>query len=298
MNPQSFLKSLQGYTSQISQPLQNGAQMGMVSAKSLTSALQQAIAAISKIKNATMGLQGRAQKGATPIATLDSGDILLSDGTVQLSPQNEAIEADFTATPQDRAKLNILKNNVLAQTAYTPQVAEAIRKTQFIPYGGGDMSSQKNLSGGFTNGYDNNIYINRHTLNSPGAVDVARHELLHNFDNRAYGLTGNRGFGDSNGFGKDLKREDSERYNHITQSKLVKNPALYKNNDRTRDIETYAYYGQPGQRILNDNQKIADRYRNVYVPASKNINASPVYPSGDYLRYFYETSLKKKGKKK
>lgn len=301
MNPKTFLQSLQGYTNQIKKPIQAtaeiGAQFGNVSAKSLSSALQQAIEAFQRMRGAGGVVGQRAKKGATPVANLDTGDILMSDGTVQLSPENKARKTNYTPTPMDQARLNALKANLISQTAYTPDVQAQIENVQFIPYGGGRVSSQDNLSAGLADG-SGNIYINRNTLDNPYyAITTARHELLHNFDDNLYRSTDKGGsFGNSDGFSDELKNRVQGWYDQIVKGTLRSNPGLYQPNKRTDDIESYAYYGQEGPKVLNQDPEIAKRYTGMYAPYEKNINASPLYPSDEYMRYF--SNWKKSSKKK
>lgn len=180
-------------------------------------------------------------------------------------------------SPINRAQqqLQILRKNTLDQTAYTPQAQTAIQKLPLNSYGGGQMSSWANQSGGVAgSGW---AAINKNVLNSnQSSVPIFRHEAIHALDANVAQQSSARF--PINSFGITNSMSTPQRA-YISR-KLNNSPQLYGEQTQS-DPEGMAYLGMGSNRIVSD-PHVGNFYKNLYLPMSKNINYSPVYPSPEY----------------
>lgn len=189
-----------------------------------------------------------------------------------------------------------LKKNTLDQTYYTKEAENQIKK---LPIRSGSLSSGiKGLKGGSAAGvYEGSkkgITIDR-KYSKPGdsdsigfnnAVNILRHENVHaldaniNGEEASYQRKGNKS-GDSYGFYPKLKPKGEKQY-------IDEFLGGYKDaGEHTMDSESFAEVGAKGNRVMLDkNKKVSDSYEGIYVPATKDIRYSPVFPSREYINRY------------
>lgn len=241
-----------------------------------TGALKQAKELLSR-QTSKMGKETRAQKGAGPIASLKTGDVLYSDGSVRRSPES--------------AKLDALRDNVLAQRNFTQQAEQYLRN---LPIGYDvdtriDPQTNRVTLGTYTHpqGKSGRIDMNYGAVSGQygpsAAADTLVHEFLHSLD-------ANLNLGESEGV-QNKGKSSGNSYDFTTGLKEAEvDPEImreiddflitYDKDKRTQDAESYAKMGEKkGEKVLLT--KLAPTYNNVFVPGSKAQNASPVYPTGD-----------------
>ena len=218
----------------------------------------------------------RGQKGAYGIATLTNGGILRSDGTVQQTPQSN--------------RLNVLRENVLQQSNFTPQAEQYIRGIQIdyqTPEGAwGVHSLRKNGPGKpVTRRIGINPAVFQQGPTTP--TEVMTHELLHALDanisgepNTSYEAEGDKS-GDSYEFYPGLKSKASGKVLDNIKGFLNRYPAVKEFGDQyTSDVEAFAQYGAPrAERVLLGPMK--NSYGAIFTPASKVQRSSPVYPTNN-----------------
>lgn len=219
----------------------------------------------------------RPARSAQPIATLTDGNILYSDGTVQKSP-----------TP---ARLETLRNNVLAQTNFTKEAEQYLRSLPLNYQTDGDALGVARTGGGPSRkGYG--VGINPEVFNRAPTTptEVMTHEFIHaldanvNQDNPFASFTP-----------KPSQAENSLEFYPGLRGKA--NPKVLKNisgflggytkkdktgerilHPRVADIEAFAQYAAPqGEKVLLGPMR--NSYGNIFTPATKVQNYSPVYPT-------------------
>ena len=173
--------------------------------------------------------------------------------------------------------LNILLNNLMAQTAYTPQALEQISK---VPV------SLRNYSTSGLASYDPNrgVELTPEVLSDPHALRILRHEMAHALDenvSRQYGLQTNKptssaGFYPT--FEQALPTEIGNLFKWLAETGyLAKNPEV-------QNIEGFAQYGAGGQYSLLSPPPVSKYYENLYIPMSKNINYSPMFQAPEFFK--------------
>lgn len=184
---------------------------------------------------------------------------------------------------QYQPQLDVLKQNLIDQTAYTPEAERQVRDMSFyaIPHG--------ELRGQGAQAYMGNVGLNPDFANNPlNQIGYVRHEGLHNLDDSMWGSSDLQSVGDSTGFGRLLKRQNPLKYQQTVQG--MKQSGLYNMQDpRTIDRETFAYQGQDPNVMLGARQ-LADRYSRIYQPMTKEINYSPIYPSEEFQSFLPKQS--------
>lgn len=205
--------------------------------------------------------------------------------------------AKLTPMQQQQQEAQMVRNAAIKQTAYTPQAAAYLQSLPLYPYGMEPVSSVRNdrtggqyARGGFEDGpapEQPTVALNmRYVQPNPGPVGVLRHEFLHALDANtnpnimaSYAPTGPN-TADSTDFWGLLRHGDKFAAHAISNRMYPKNnTGIYgKPDPRTRDIESYAYYGEQGPQVLL-NPKMASAYQNVYLPESKAVNQSFKYPA-------------------
>lgn len=228
--------------------------------------------------------ENRVSKDATPVASLDDGGILYSDGSRKMP-------GFIPTSPSEQNELNILRQNMLQQIPYTPQAIEEINSASLYSFGKNSQSSADNFAGGYAS--PGMVSINRNALINNGVepswgpasgAEVMSHELLHYLDDNLYKQSFNNSAGNSVGFSQKLKKAVPGSFNKIMNGPLSSKELYDKNNMETRDIESYAFHGMKGPSVfLGDNKTINNSYSRVYQPMSKNLYASPRYPTGETL---------------
>lgn len=231
--------------------------------------------ALDQVLNAFNGADKKISK-VKPIGEDQLGNVIMSDGSKMPSQKNRLRFERNNPTKEDVRNIEALRKSLLAQTSYTPKMREIIKNLQIIPYGFTNASSQDNQSGGHTWGGEA-VFINRNTLSDKKSgypVGVLRHEMIHNVDEK---VGADPGMFNSDNFSSKLQESSPLTYKYIN-SRLNKFPDLYKLDKRTQDVEGAAYFGQGGEsRAMH--RGVGDFYKNIYIPASKDINASYLYPS-------------------
>lgn len=235
----------------------------------------QALSLLNKNSKPRMGMpQERGKKGAYGIASMTNGGILRSDGTTQQTPESQRLET--------------LRQNVLDQTNFTPQAQQYIKGIQLdymTPPGAfGVHELRKDRQGGPVKrriGISPDVF--KYGPTTP--TEVMTHELLHSMDanisgdaEMSYEAEGDKS-GDSYGFYPGLKDRETKSILKNIDSFLSRYPAVKQNKDEyTSDVESFAQYGAPrGERVLLGPLK--NSYGNIFTPASKLQNSSPVYPT-------------------
>lgn len=177
---------------------------------------------------------------------------------------------------QYRPQLDTAKQNLLDQTAYTPQAEEFVKEMYYYPI----LESQ--LRGQFAEADRGNIgYTPDFTDFDNNVTEAGRHEVLHNLDDAMWGGSDQSSVGDSTGMASLLKKSDPKFYNEAASS--MRDSGLYDmKNPETMDMEMFAGYGQDPQRALLNN---LDKYSRIYQPMSKEMNYSPVYPSSEFQQF-------------
>lgn len=245
--------------------------------------------ALQQAQNAMGSVVDRVQRGAQPVATMKDGSILFSDGSLKQTPISNKYNN----------RLKILRENVLAQQNFTPQTEAYLRSiplNSFTPPGawgvyngasrypiaqdrGGNILFDKQRE------TPSNIGINPDAFDAGGyaPASVMTHEFMHaldaniNADNDASYYPKNETTGDSYGFYPTLDRETQAVKNQIDN---FLSSYKYGDTQTTQDTEGYAEYGSmKGNRVLLGPAK--NSYSQIFKPASKNINFTPVYPTKD-----------------
>lgn len=254
----------------------------------IPNALHEAISIFQKSKGKILTEQNRAQKGAHPIANLRDGSLLLSDGSVQQTPESQ--------------KLNILRKNVLAQNTFNPQAQAYLQNIRMV-YGTPESAAGTYTKHGL-NGQPE-IAIDRELLNEPDPqrrlpdnasqnpmwvarnktfpTEVLTHEFLHALDENInaekemdYVDKTKDKSGNSFGFLADMKSSSPKSLLREMEEFLNS----YPKDSHVRDVESFAQYGAPrGSKVLMS--PMGKRYKNVFVPISKQIRYNPVYPTRD-----------------
>jgi len=266
---------------QFAQSLIQAAQKKEVPKLNVGTALQQA-------QNAMSSVVDRVQRGAQPIATMKDGSILFSDGSLKQTPISNKYN--------DR--LRILRENVLSQQNFTPQTKAYLRSipldsftaphawgTYFvdskIPIGqsatGRILFDEKQKKPAHI-GVNPDVF----TADPSAPAEVLTHEFMHALDSNlnndadASYYPKNGSTGESYGFYPTLNRESA-----AVKKQIDEFLSRYPNQDEmTQDTEGYAQYGAiKGNKVLLGPAK--NSYNQIFVPASKNINATPVYPTKD-----------------
>lgn len=226
--------------------------------------------------------QDRKGKKAEPIGSTEYGGILYSDGSVKMPGY-------VPTSPQEQTELNILRENLLAQIPYTPEAQKQIREMDMYAMGDrGDISSFNNLAGGFA--MPGEVQINRNMLYGngqdprwgvTGGADALSHEILHYLDDNMYQQTYKDSVANSLGFDDVLKRVAPKVRSSIYNGPLNEKNLYDRNNQQTRDMEGYAYFGSqgPDAYLRVRNPEVQARYANVYHPMSKAQNMSYKYPT-------------------
>lgn len=192
-------------------------------------------------------------------------------------------------TPID---INVLLRNLLDQTPYTQrarqQISEIPINAQYLP--------NKNYGGLYNGG----ITINTSNLNPNNTLGILRHEIGHGFDVNAQGYNYTPALSDEDYFRKPGVPNSYgimrllQRINPAAASRLegrlsdwgqfygtpYSSPKQYSNVGNWRDTETYATMSESPNRIVSP--EIRSRFPQ-YIPMSKNINYSPVYPAPELL---------------
>ncbi len=190
---------------------------------------------------------------------------------VETEPQQSTWQG-FDA--QYRPQLETLKQNLLDQTPYTPQAENEIKNNMnFYPIVGetnaGGMASL------------NDIMLNPNFTEIPEyQMEVGRHEALHNLDDSMWDSSDVNSFGDSTGFAKEIKQNMPGVHSDIKNR--MDNSGLYDpKNIQSLNMENFAFAGSDPNIMLSP---LANRYKNIYQPMSKEINYSPVYPSQEFQK--------------
>lgn len=186
-------------------------------------------------------------------------------------------ETPKTQDELDMQQVKILKNNLYAQTAYTPEARRVIDGMKF------ELTKEPGLYGQY-NSRTNTIFINPETLRNPKfALENIRHEINHALDDnvRNANMITNT---DSAGFypeyqetGTPKQKKDLQKfYNREFDSYGKEKKSVPQ---RLADIEGFAQTGAPkGQNVLVDAPKgVQPMYEGVYQPFSPAPNYSPVY---------------------
>lgn len=245
--------------------------------------------ALQQAKNAMNGVFPKLQKGAQPIATMKDGSILFSDGTLKQTP--------IPAKYNDR--LNILRENVLAQQNFTPQAEAYLRSIPLNSFNSpgswgtywGEQKYPIANKGGGNVLFDESrtkpahIAINPDVFNAGGPIPASTlsHEYIHALDanvnapNDASYYPTKGTTGDSYGFYPKLNAE-SEAMKAQLDEFLNRYPD--KNNPQIQDSETFAEHGaRDGSRAMLG--PAGGGYSKIFKPSSKNINFTPAYPTRD-----------------
>lgn len=236
---------------------------------------ESAFAQIARLISGNPVPQGRVGKNSQPIATMTNGAVLYNDGSVKQTPTSSYLQN--------------LRNSVFQQYAFTPQAQEFLSK---VPLG---YTNQENAYGQFSNwgfleatgegpgGILINPVVNGNDIQGYMPAQVMAHEMLHAVDdNLALGEYGwrepgtpyqQRG-GNSHAFMEKLRSKPTENFKGIENFVKFGYPDATK---LTGDVEGFAQLGaEQGQKTLLG--PMADAYRGVFVPMSKDINQSYQYP--------------------
>jgi len=208
-------------------------------------------------------------------------------------------KSDAYEEPTYKAKpieLETLRKNVLDQTAYTPQAEKYIKKMPLRLLTAKDTKGSNAAKGAFVMGQYNSakggITVHPNGLNPKNrgdrVVGTLRHEITHSLDENV----NNRDEPNAS----YVKRGRTSGNSYLFEDKVAKNDPKYAKylkkflsnymdaDQRMRDTESFAEYGSNGSSVMRS--PLAPDYRDIYVPATKNLLYSPVYPSNEYLRRF------------
>lgn len=214
----------------------------------------------------------KSQKGAVPVASLDTGGVLMSDGTTKGTPDVNALQA--------------LKRNVLDQNYFTPQ-AKAYLEQMPVKYGNIPV---KGALGQYQHG--KGVIINPALLQRGNSsqdftssnitlpAEVLAHEFMHSLDANinaeepaSYPAQGGNS-GDSYNFYSNISRNATPQDKGNVRNFLKSYPL----DENTRDVESFAQYAAPkGEKVLL--KPGGDIYKNIFIPASRAINFSPLFPT-------------------
>lgn len=177
----------------------------------------------------------------------------------------------------EEALLAILRANLLAQTAYTPQAERFVQNVpiSFMP----PVSTQ---STAYYNPMEG-IKINRQAMNNPNLrnmlLGITRHEILHGLDKSIsdrYSFEKND-LGNSLNFINTLNQTNPFSGRNMTQ---WLNDLQYSQDYSMRNLEGFAQYGGPqGQYSLLSPPNISQYYKNIYQPVEKQLNYNPMFPA-------------------
>lgn len=169
---------------------------------------------------------------------------------------------------QNAIKLNQLRANVMAQTAYTPQARAYLSKLPMNVFQQAVNGPLGMYNQGRGVGVGNQVLNNRKL-----APEVLRHEMVHAMDK---GINLPRpvsmpGVGATSG--------DSYMFTQKMPNNSILNAFLnrYQNKPQVRDTEGYAQFGAQGQNVLL-NKQVGSAYSNIYRPMTPAIRYSPIYP--------------------
>jgi hypothetical protein len=167
--------------------------------------------------------------------------------------------------------INILRQNTIDQTAYTPRAVQQIRNLPMNFFGNNIASNRYDEAGGGAVGSSIGLNVK---YASPG---VLRHEILHTLDDNTF-LNSDRGgsLANSLGFSRLLQQQDPRANQKINQQ-MIQSGLYNMQNPDSQNTEKFAYYGQ-NPNVMLASQALAQRYNQIYQPMSKNINYSPLYP--------------------
>lgn len=226
--------------------------------------------------------QDRRAKGSMPVATKTDGSVLYSDGTVKHTPLSN--------------RLNTLKANVLSQQNFQKQAEEYLGSIaldyQAKP---GSFGTHTFTPTGPTGKGTHRISISpevfQHGQSPALPAEVLTHEYLHamdanvsDWDNARVNYTpvGDKS-GDSFDFYHEFQGAESPKIKRGIRGFL----SNYPKEDYVYDQESFAQYAAPrGNRVLLGPLK--NRYSQIFVPATKAVNSSPVYPTNE----LYQSILK------
>ncbi len=165
--------------------------------------------------------------------------------------------------------VDTLRQQVLNQTAYTPQAKAYLQDVPINTWTNPSIPTW----GGVYNG--ENVAINPHFVNPNNqqySLDTLRHEFIHALDAQANGEYIPASFPREN----NATLNSYGMYDKMTpqQQKFFTGPNGYgfdrgsiPQNNRTRDTEGLAFWGQNGQNVLL-NPTLAPFYKDAYIPAT------------------------------
>jgi len=174
---------------------------------------------------------------------------------------------------QNDNRMQILRNNVLAQTPYTPEARQEIQRM--------NLKVGPTMPGTFAQASYGTIMYPKSSLNGADnqVAESFRHEALHNLDNSMYDSSLPT-MPDSMGFSNYLRQNNPQTYNGIT-SNMRQSGAYNMNDKKSNDMETFAYYGQDPSAAIS----YGGEYNKVYAPMEmKPLNYSPRYPTYETVR--------------
>ena len=184
-------------------------------------------------------------------------------------------------------QIQILKNNLISQTSYTPEARKIIDSIKF------KTTTDPKLYGQY-NFIENTIYINPSTLNNPTfALENMRHEVNHALDNnvrRANMITNtnSRDF-----YPKYIKTETPQQKRELQnfyQREFGQNAQV---DQRIADIEGFAQIGAKPNVGIEASQGVRSMYDKVFTPASlPRQNFTPRYKEGVTVTPFKRTYTK------
>lgn len=203
-----------------------------------------------------------------------------------------ALQQANAISTREQQRLNVLRENTIAQTAYTPKAEAAMRGLPMRMY-------LKNVSpldepkgaAALYNPNINTMIFNPNIFDKWPEAPVAalRHEFIHSQDANATRqdpmsyIKGPGTYLDSNSFYDHLMGEAKQ----YVRSKIGSSLYGAGIDPHVRNTEGMAYLGQDPQVLL---EQFGNKYSDIYQPISKMPPSySPIFPSPEYIDSMLQT---------
>lgn len=171
-------------------------------------------------------------------------------------------------------RLEILRRNTLAQTAYTPEAKQTLQNIPLRLL----LDGPQNAGGKYT--ADTNTVRMQKELLDPEkaqlAIDILRHEFNHALDpNVKSGAGGVSSQEFNNNYYAAASPQDRQGMDAFQKNEFA--IPGYQQNTKRQDIEGYAQVGAQGQDVLLSNPAIAAYYKKTFAPYTPALNYTPKY---------------------